>query len=139
MASSPAGKSRRQDPDEPAVKKYFMHGLGHPLGLDVHDSAITTQPLEPGWVMTVEPGIYIPEEGLAVRLENNVQMTATGPVDLMADIPIEAGEIEIPHGAQMIGVDTAARRKTSCHDSREKLDYRPLGGQFSSVGRAMLS
>jgi Xaa-Pro aminopeptidase len=85
---------KKQDPDLPAVKKYFMHGLGHPLGLDVHDSGLTTQPLEPGWVMTVEPGIYISEEGLAVRLENDVLVTANGPVDLMADIPIEAGEIE---------------------------------------------
>jgi Xaa-Pro aminopeptidase len=85
---------KKQDPALPAVKKYFMHGLGHPLGLDVHDSALTTQPLEPGWVMTVEPGIYIPEEGLAVRLENDVQVTAGGPVDLMADIPVEAGDIE---------------------------------------------
>jgi Xaa-Pro aminopeptidase len=85
---------KRQDPDEPAVKKYFMHGLGHPLGLDVHDSGLTTLPIQAGWVMTVEPGIYIPKEGLAVRLEDDVHVTADGPVDLMAAIPIEAGEIE---------------------------------------------
>ncbi len=89
-----ARQIKRQGPDEPAVKKYFMHGLGHPLGLDVHDSGLTTQPIQAGWVMTVEPGIYIPKEGLAVRLENNVHVTADGPVDLMAAIPIEAGEIE---------------------------------------------
>jgi Xaa-Pro aminopeptidase len=62
--------------------------------LDVHDVGLTTQPIQAGWVMTVEPAIYIPEEGFAVRLENDVQVTASGPVDLMAGIPIEAGEIE---------------------------------------------
>ena len=71
-----------------------MHGVGHPLGLDVHDVGLTTQPMQNGWVMTVEPGIYIKEEGFAVRLENNVLLTEKGPVDLMAGIPIEADEIE---------------------------------------------
>jgi Xaa-Pro aminopeptidase len=85
---------RQQSPDAPAFKRYFMHGAGHPIGLDVHDVAITTKPFEAGWVMTVEPGIYIRQEGLAVRLENTVLLTANGPVDLMADIPIEPGEIE---------------------------------------------
>ena len=85
---------QRQDPDQPAVKKYFMHGVGHPLGLDVHDVAAANQPMQAGWVMTVEPGIYIREEGFAVRLENDVLVTDQGPVDLMAHIPIEADEIE---------------------------------------------
>jgi Xaa-Pro aminopeptidase len=83
-----------QKPGEPACRKYFMHGLGHVLGLDVHDVGLMNEPFAPGWVLTVEPGIYIPAEGFGVRLENNIVVTANGPVDLMAHIPVEIDEIE---------------------------------------------
>ena len=85
---------KKQQEDEPACRKYFMHGLGHPLGLDVHDVGYTTEPMAAGWVLTVEPGIYIPDEGFGVRLENDILITEKGSLDLMADIPIEADEIE---------------------------------------------
>jgi Xaa-Pro aminopeptidase len=85
---------KKQTEDEPACRKYFMHGLGHPLGLDVHDVGFTTESFAAGWVLTVEPGIYIPDEGFGVRLENNVLVTEDGPVDLTASIPVEADEIE---------------------------------------------
>lgn len=85
---------RRQDPNQPALKKYFMHGIGHPLGLDVHDVAITTEPIQAGWVLTCEPAIYLKEEGLGVRLENDFLVQEGGNVDLLAGIPIEPEEIE---------------------------------------------
>ena len=85
---------KKQDPDNPACRKYFMHGLGHPLGLDVHDVGDNYAPFEPGTVLTVEPGIYLPEEGFGVRLEDDIVVTEEGPINLMAKIPIEPDEIE---------------------------------------------
>src|SRR4030095_16719665 len=85
---------KQQDPDNPAFKKYFMHGLGHPLGLDVHDVGLTTQPIAPGGGMTAQPATFINEEGFAVRLENDVLVRENGNTKLMKSIPIEAEEIE---------------------------------------------
>jgi Xaa-Pro aminopeptidase len=83
-----------QDPDWPAYKKYFPHGTSHFLGLDIHDVGNKYRRFEPGMVFTCEPGIYIREEGLGIRLENDILITETGNIDLMADIPLEAEEIE---------------------------------------------
>jgi Xaa-Pro aminopeptidase len=85
---------KKQKPDEPVVKKFFMHGVSHPIGLDVHDVTYNHFKLAPGWVVTVEPGIYLRSEGFGVRLENTVVVTENGPLDLMEDIPIEPGDIE---------------------------------------------
>jgi len=85
---------KNQDPKTPAYKKYFMHGTSHHLGLDVHDVGTMYEPITPGMVFTVEPGIYIQEEGLGIRLENNIVILADGYFDLMRNIPIEADEIE---------------------------------------------
>jgi Xaa-Pro aminopeptidase len=89
-----AEDAAKDTPEEPACKKYYMHGLGHSLGLGVHDIAPLDGPFEAGWVITVEPGIYIPEENLAVRLENDILITENGPVDLCAHVPIKPDEIE---------------------------------------------
>jgi Xaa-Pro aminopeptidase len=85
---------KNQNPAMPAYKKYFMHGTSHHLGIDVHDFAGRYTPFAAGNILTVEPGIYIPEEGLGIRLENNILITANGNIDLMVDIPLEADEIE---------------------------------------------
>ena len=85
---------KKQDPDNPACRKYFMHGLGHPLGLDVHDVGDNNQPFASGTVLTVEPGIYLPEEGFGVRLEDDIVVTEKGPINLMEKTPIETDEIE---------------------------------------------
>ncbi len=84
----------KQDTRVPVYKKYFMHGTSHHLGLDVHDFASRYKAFEAGNILTCEPGIYIQQEGLGIRLENNILLTKNGNTDLMADIPIEAEEIE---------------------------------------------
>ena len=84
-----------QDPKWPAYKKYFMHGTSHHMGLDTHDYGILTDPMQANMVFTVEPGIYIPEEGFGIRLEDDVVIQESGvPFNLMRNIPIEADEIE---------------------------------------------
>lgn len=86
---------KNQKPEWPAYKKYFMHGTSHFLGLDTHDVGIWNEPIQAGMVFTCEPGIYIPEEGLGIRLEDDLVVQASGaPFNLMRNIPIEADEIE---------------------------------------------
>lgn len=89
-----ADEAAKQGNDKPLVKKYFMHGTSHHLGLDVHDVCPVNEPVAEGMVFTIEPGIYIPDENLGVRLENDVLIGKDGNTDLMANIPIEADEIE---------------------------------------------
>ena len=84
-----------QDPNKPAYKKHFMHGTSHHIGLDTHDYGALKTPMKAGMVFTVEPGIYIPEEGIGIRLEDNVVIQEKGdPINLMAHIPITIAEIE---------------------------------------------
>ena len=85
---------QKQDAKNPLFKQYFMHGTSHYLGLDVHDVGDFDWPMEEGMVFTCEPGIYILDEELGIRLENDILVTANGPDDLMKNIPIEAEEIE---------------------------------------------
>jgi Xaa-Pro aminopeptidase len=85
---------KKQDPKNPLFKKYFMHGTSHYLGLDVHDVGSMDWPMQEGMVFTCEPGIYILEEELGIRLENDILVTANGPEDLMKNIPVEIEEIE---------------------------------------------
>ena len=89
-----AAEVKKQDPKQPLYKKYFMHGTSHFLGLDVHDIGNRYEPMQAGMVFTCEPGIYIPEEDLGIRIENDILITEKGPFDLMASIPVEADEIE---------------------------------------------
>ena len=85
---------QKQDPEKPLFRQYFMHGTSHYLGLDVHDVGNFDWAMKEGMVFTCEPGIYILEEELGIRLENDILVTSNGPDDLMKNIPIEAEEIE---------------------------------------------
>jgi Xaa-Pro aminopeptidase len=87
-------KVKNQDPENPLYKKYFMHGTAHFIGLDVHDVGLYTRPLEAGMALTCEPGIYIAEEGIGCRLENDYLITKNGNFNLTADMPIEIDEVE---------------------------------------------
>ncbi len=86
---------QNEDPDWPAYKKYFMHGTSHNIGLDTHDYGLLYEPMKANQVYTVEPGIYLPDEGFGIRLEDDLVIQEKGePFNLMRDIPIEADEIE---------------------------------------------
>ena len=86
---------KNEDPNWPAYKKYFMHGTSHHMGLDTHDYGILTEPIKANMVFTVEPGIYIPDEGFGIRIEDDVVVQEKGePFNLMKNIPIEVEEIE---------------------------------------------
>lgn len=85
---------KNQDKDNPAYRKYFYHGVTHHLGIDVHDIGTRFEPVKEGMLFTVEPGIYIQEEQMGIRIENNIWLTKTGHIDLFAGIPITVEEIE---------------------------------------------
>jgi Xaa-Pro aminopeptidase len=85
---------KNESPDNRAYRKYLYHGISHHLGIDVHDLGTKTEPLKEGMVLTVEPGIYIEEEQMGVRIENNIWITKTGNKDLFKNIPVKAEEIE---------------------------------------------
>ncbi len=85
---------KNEDQENRAYRKYLYHGISHHLGLDVHDLGTRNEPLQAGMLLTVEPGIYIEEEQMGIRIENNVWITESGNIDLMKEIPITIEEIE---------------------------------------------
>ncbi len=85
---------KNEDKENRAYRKYLYHGISHHLGVDVHDLGTRTEPLQPGMLLTVEPGIYIEEEQMGIRIENNVWITENGNKDLMSNIPITVEEIK---------------------------------------------
>ena len=85
---------KKQDASKPMYFKYYMHGTSHYIGLDVHDVGTKQDVIKPGMVFSCEPGIYIQEEGIGIRIENDILITENGNIDLMASIPIEVDEIE---------------------------------------------
>ena len=85
---------KRQDPNKPLERKYLMHGMSHHIGLDVHDSIDKFKPFEPGMILTCEPGIYIREEGIGIRIENDLLITEGEPINLFEGLPVEIEEIE---------------------------------------------
>ena len=89
-----AEEVKKQSEAQPLYKQYFPHGTSHHLGLDVHDYGDRYRKFEPGMVLTCEPGIYIRDEAIGIRIENDILITENEPVDLTADIPREASEIE---------------------------------------------
>ena len=85
---------KNENPNDRAYRKYLYHGISHHLGIDVHDLGTRTEPIKAGMVFTIEPGIYIEEEQMGIRIENNFWVTKNGNKDLMKNIPIEVEEIE---------------------------------------------
>jgi len=85
---------KNQNPDKPLYKKYLMHGMSHHIGLDVHDSIDKFKPFEPGMILTCEPGLYIREEGIGIRIENDLLITEGEPINLFDGLPTEIEEIE---------------------------------------------
>ena len=85
---------KNEDPDNRAYRKYLYHGISHHLGIDVHDLGTRTEPIKEGMLFTVEPGMYIEEEQMGIRIENNIWITKDGHIDLFEGIPITVEEIE---------------------------------------------